>query len=313
MAKYRKALPQLKSEIFLTDGGLETTLIFHDGLELPEFAAFDLLRDEDGIKRIAAYFDHYAKIAKDHGTGFILEAPTWRASPDWGRKLGYSDDALAQINRDAIEILAAKRRELGEEIGKMVISGCIGPQGDGYDASQAPTLEGAKHYHAFQIRAFAETEADMITAITMTSADEAAGVTLAAQDAGLPVAISFTVETDGTLPSGEGLGEAIQRVDHKTDSYPAYYLINCAHPTHFTETLEAGGEWTARIRGLRANASTCSHEELDNAQELDEGDPQDLARRYASLRETFPQLTILGGCCGTDHRHIEAIALVCVS
>jgi S-methylmethionine-dependent homocysteine/selenocysteine methylase len=146
----------------------------------------------------------------------------------------------------------------------------------------------------------------------MTYVDEAIGVTRAAQDAVIPAAISFTVETDGDLPSGQALGEAIEEVDRATDSGPAYYMINCAHPTHFDSVLD-GGDWVGRIRGLRANASTCSHAELDEAEDLDDGDPQDLGARYGELRDRLPALNVVGGCCGTDHRHIGEICSVFTS
>lgn len=311
MSRYRNNLPQTGSDIFLTDGGLETCLVFQDGLELPEFAAFDLLKTKEGAQRIDRYLDKYTQIAIDHGTGFILQTPTWRASPDWGQKLGYSRDEIAAVNRLAIENLEVKRSELSPSIEHIVISGCIGPQGDGYDASNAPSIEIARAYHAFQIGVFKDTAADIVSAMTITTSDEAAGIVLAARDADMPVVIGFTVETDGTLPNGEALAEAIARVDAASDEYAAYFIINCAHPTHFANTFKQGEGWMERIRGLRANASACSHEELDNAEELDEGDPQDLGARYAALRKTFPQLTVLGGCCGTDHRHIKAIAEAC--
>jgi S-methylmethionine-dependent homocysteine/selenocysteine methylase len=146
----------------------------------------------------------------------------------------------------------------------------------------------------------------MVTAITMTYVEEAVGVALAAREARIPAAISFTVETDGHLPSGQPLGEAIQQVDEETGRAPAYYQVNCAHPSHFDGVLDTGGEWRERIRGVRANASTMSHAELDEATELDDGDPADLGERYATLAATLPNLNVLGGCCGTDHRHVRA-------
>jgi homocysteine S-methyltransferase len=312
MATYRTALPQLTDAVFLTDSGLETTLIFHDGLELPDFAAFVLLSDGAGREALRTYFRRHAAIARDAGCGFVLEAPTWRANPDWAEKLGYSPDALDAANKAAIDLMSEVRREFETPNTPVVISGCIGPRYDAYRPLQVMTADEAKDYHSTQIASFADTEADLVTAITMTGSAEATGVTLAAADNGMPVVISFTVETDGTLPSGEFLGAAVQAVDEATDSAPAYYMINCAHPTHFADTLHEGVGWVERVRGLRANASTMSHAELDEAEELDAGDPSDLAARYADLRTAFPQLTVLGGCCGTDDRHIDAIRQACV-
>jgi S-methylmethionine-dependent homocysteine/selenocysteine methylase len=303
--KYRDELPQLGDELFLTDGGIETTLIYHRGLDLPEFAAFDLLKDDQGTEELRRYFEPYLDLAKEHGAGFVLESPTWRASPRWAAEIGYGPEDLDRMNRRAIELLADLRGRHDDEVSPIVISGCIGPQDDGYDPKQKLTADQAAEYHSTQIGTFADTEADMVAALTLTYVDEAIGITRAAGEAGIPSAISFTLETDGNLPSGQALSEAIEETDAATGGGPAYYMINCAHPTHFESVL--GGSWTTRIRGLRANASTKSHAELDEATELDDGDPDDLGARYAQLHEQLPELTVLGGCCGTDDRHVARI------
>lgn len=313
MAKYRNDLPQLSGDLFLTDGGIETTLIFHEGLELPYFAAFDLLNNDQGHATLHKYFSTHASIAKAYGVGFIFESATWRASPDWANKLGYSNQALIDTNHKAIKLVQDIRDEYENGTVKMVISGCVGPRGDGYSADSNMTEAEAEQYHSTQIGAFRETDADMITAITMTYAEEAIGVTRAARAAGMPVAISFTVETDGRLPSGQVLKDAIEQVDAATNNAPAYYMINCAHPTHFEGALKPGESWAQRIRGIRANASTKSHAELDEATELDDGNPVELGAQYARLREKFDRINVLGGCCGTDHRHIEEISKACVT
>lgn len=299
--------------LFLTDGGIETTLIFHDGLDLPEFAAFVLLDDETGRETLRGYFRRHAAIARDAGCGFVLEAPTWRASPDWAARLGRSPEQLDAANRAAIDLMVELRDEVEAFGTPVVISGCVGPRSDAYRPSELMTPEEAERYHAVQVSTFVATEADLVTGITMTHSAEAIGLARAAQARGLPVVVSFTVETDGVLPSGESLGAAIEAVDMATGSYPAYYMVNCAHPTHYDATLRAGGDWVQRIRGMRANASTMSHAELDEAPELDAGDPADLAARYAALRSVLPGLTVLGGCCGTDDRHIDAIRAACVA
>jgi S-methylmethionine-dependent homocysteine/selenocysteine methylase len=301
---HRSDLPQLGGELFLTDGGIETTLIFHHGLDLPAFAAFMLLRDEAGTDELRRYYAPYLALAREAGAGFVLESPTWRASPRWAAELQVSAQELDELNRKAIALMEELR---GEAAGTAVISGCIGPQDDGYNPAARLSADGAQDYHSTQIETFADTAADMVTAITMTYADEAIGLARAARAGGLPVVISFTVETDGRLPSGQGLGEAIAEVDEATDAAPAYYMINCAHPTHFEAVLETEEAWPGRIGGLRANASTKSHAELDEAEQLDEGDPADLGTRHAALREQLPNLCVLGGCCGTDHRHVGEI------
>jgi len=304
---YRTSLPQLEGDLFLTDGGIETTLIFHQGLDLPEFAAFVLLDDDEGREQLRRYYQPYIELAREGGAGLVLESPTWRANPDWAARIGVSREKLDALNRGAIELMEELRNAQGAGGAPLVISGCVGPQDDGYSPATTMSAEAAREYHSTQIGTFADTAADMVTAITMTYPDEAIGVTKAAQEVGLPVAISFTVETDGRLPNGQALGDAIDEVDEATGGGPAYYMINCAHPTHFEAVLTGDDAWGNRIGGLRANASTMSHAELDEAEELDDGDPEDLGARYAALRAQLPRLNVLGGCCGTDHRHVAAI------
>ncbi|MBP0446181.1 homocysteine S-methyltransferase family protein [Roseomonas sp. SSH11] len=306
MARYRDSLPQLGGETFLTDGGLETTLIFHEGLELPEFAAFVLLETEEGRRQLRGYLEPYLRIAREKGLGFVLDTPTWRANPDWGAKLGYDAAGLRRINMAAVRELIALRETWETPGAPLVVSGAIGPRGDGYKAGRSG-IEEAERYHAPQIAAFAEADADMVGAFTLTGTDEAAGIARAAAAQGMPCSISFTVETDGRLVDGTSLRDAIATVDAETGASPAYYLINCAHPTHFELALEPGEPWMERIRGIRANASAKSHAELDESDSLDIGDPEDLARRYRALRDRLPRLRLLGGCCGTDHRHVRAI------
>ncbi len=300
-------LPQLAGRLFLTDGGLETTLVFHEGLDLPYFAAFDLLKNAAGEAALRKYFLGYVALAKQHGVGFVLESATWRASADWGTKLGYSAATLAGANRRAVELLQRIRAEHATETTPMVVSGCVGPRGDGYNPESFMSARDAERYHAAQVETFRGAGADLVTAITMTYPAEAIGVTRAAQRAGLPAVISFTLETDGRLPNGDSLQSAIEEVDAATGSAPAYYMINCAHPTHFAGVLRAGAPETARIRGLRANASTKSHAELDQSTELDVGNPDELGRQYRELRNRLPGLAVIGGCCGTDLRHVAAM------
>jgi len=307
-ALYRSALPQLDGSLFLTDGGIETSLIFNDGLDLPHFAAIALLERPEGEAALRSYFAAYAAIAARHGTGLVLEAATWRASADWGARIGWRPEKLAAANRAAVRILEDIRAEY--PVMCVVISGCVGPRGDGYRPSELMSVVQAMRYHQAQVDTFAGTAADMVSAITMNYAEEAIGVALAARAARMPAAISFTVETDGCLPTGQPLGEAIAEVDRATGAYPAYYMVNCAHPEHFDGVLRE--PWAARIRGLRANASRKSHAELNESPELDTGDAAELGAQYAALRRrALPALNVMGGCCGTDHRHVERIAAAC--
>ena len=308
MSKYRHRLPQLRNSLFLTDGGLETTLVFHEQVELPYFAAFTLLDTPEGTERLRRYFETYTRIALERRLGVVLEAPTWRANADWGAKLGYDAESLADANRIGVGLLLEVRDDLESPDTPIVISGNIGPRGDGYRADARMSVAEARRYHAVQVDTFAATDADMIGAFTMNYVEEAVGIALACRARAMPLALSFTLETDGKLPSGQSLVEAIERVDAETDEYPVYYMINCAHPSHFAGVLDELGPKVRRIRGLRANASRRSHAELDASTDLDAGNPVELGGEYRALQRKLPALTVVGGCCGTDHRHVAAIA-----
>ena len=309
--KYRDCLPQCLGGMFLTDGGMETTLIYHEGVDLPCFAAFTLLKTVEGTERLRTYYERYVTMARRAGLGFVLESPTWRANTDWGAKLGYSRAELAKANRQAVELMLEIREKFEAPRTPIVISGNIGPRGDGYDPSRIMTISEAQAYHAEQIAVLRKTPVDLVSAFTLNYVNEAIGIALAARAATMPVVLSFTLETDGRLPTGETLKQAIISVDEATGRAPAYYMINCAHPTHFSDVIASGESWANRISGLRANASRRSHAELDRANDLDDGDPAEFGREHAELRRILPHATVLGGCCGTDHRHVEQIALVC--
>lgn len=312
MARFRDALPQLGPDVFLTDSGLETDLLFNQGVDLPQFAAFPLLNNSEGTDRLRTYFGAHAAVAAQANVGFVLEAATWRANADWGALLGFDEQALDEVNRQAVELLVDVRHEFAGMGHAYPISGCLGPRGDAYRPDHLMTPDEAGIYHRPQIETLADTEADLVSALTLTYSAEAVGIALAARDTGMPVVLSFTVETDGTLADGTTLADAIRLVDAATETYPAYYMIHCAHPSHFATVLDGDDTWTARIRGVRANASSKSHAELDDATELDSGDPVSFGRDYAELRSHFPHLTVLGGCCGTDLRHIQQVATACL-
>lgn len=303
--KYRPHLPHLNGKLCLADGGLETVLIFQKGIDLPGFASFTMLDRDGGAEILRDYFRPFGAIARTHRTGLLLDSATWRANPDWGWELGYDQKALDDINRRAIAEMETVRAEHETPDTPVLISGCIGPRGDGYVPSKCMTAREAETYHKHQVRAFADSATDVVTALTLNYPEEAIGIVRAAERHDVPVAISFTVETDGCLPGGLSVAEAIARCDAETGGYAAYYMINCAHPVHFRSAFESYGD---RLRGLRANASKRSHAELDEATELDEGDPHELGAELGSLKATAAGLSLFGGCCGTDHRHIEQIA-----
>ncbi|HEV7330255.1 MAG TPA: homocysteine S-methyltransferase family protein [Flavisolibacter sp.] len=310
MTYHHTTLPHVSADLFLTDGGMETTLLFLEGYDLPCFAAFDLLKDEEGYQAIKNYYRRYLNIARNFNTGFILESPTWRANPEWLEKTGYPAAALADVNEKAVQLLIELRKEFANDIRTIILSGNIGPRGDGYKPEAIMTAEEAEDYHAAQIAVFSRTDVDMVSAFTLNYVEEAIGIARAAAARHLPLVISFTVETDGLLPTGMSLQEAITHVDSNASQPPLYYMINCAHPDHFSQHLQAAKQagWTQRIKGLRANASCKSHAELDEATELDRGQPHQLGIEYRKLKEAFPQLNVFGGCCGTDDEHVSAIA-----
>jgi homocysteine S-methyltransferase len=297
------ALPQLAGHPVVTDGGLETDLIYHHGVDLPDFAAFPLVADGRGRELLRRYYNEYVAIARRAEVALQLETPTWRATSDWGERLGYSSTELRRLNHKAVELLAEIREESG--LGSVLVSGCLGPRGDGYSAGEVIEPDAAAAYHTPQIEAFAEAGVDLVSVLALTGAGEAVGIVRAARSAALPVAVSFTVEQDGKLPDGTLLTAAIAEVD--AEGGPDYYMVNCAHPTHIAHALAEPGAWRSRIVGLRANASTRSHAELDAATELDEGDPIDLATAQSALRPYLPNLAVIGGCCGTDARHVAAM------
>ena len=310
MSLYRQQLPFDVNIPFVTDAGLETELVFKKAYELPEFASFPLLDSEKGLTDLTEYYLHYIAIARQHHTGLILEAPTWRASQDWGARLDYDQKRLDTVNRKAIAFLETLRRRA--ELAKPVlISGCIGPRYDGYKPEHYMSMDEAEQYHSAQIKTFSETAADLVSAFTMTSFNEACGITLAAKKYAIPVVISFTTETDGYLPSGESLQQAIEQIDALTHAYPTYYMINCAHPTHFESAIVQQQPWIKRIGGIRANASCKSHAELDEATELDAGNPIELSQQYRQLKHHLRNLNVVGGCCGTNHQHVAEITQAC--
>ncbi|WP_336921604.1 homocysteine S-methyltransferase family protein [Aquipuribacter sp. SD81] len=294
-----------RHDIYLTDAGLETELLFLDGRDLPDFASFPLLDEPAGRERLVGYYRDFVALADGLGVGAVLETPTWRASADWGARLGVDAEALARLNADAVAVLREAVDAVRPSV-DVVVSGNLGPRGDGYLVEQRMDVDEAAAYHRPQVEALAGAGADRIAVVTVTYAEEGAGVARAAAAVGVPVLVSFTVETDGRLPSGQPLADAVAQVDRLTDGYPTGYGVNCAHPDHVHDALDGLGDQAERVHLFRANASRMSHAELDEATELDDGDPLELGAQLADLRRRHPHLTTFGGCCGTDLRHVRA-------
>lgn len=307
MPLYRTALPQLSGELFLTDAGVETDLIFNHGVAIREFAAFTLLPEPAGRAALTRYFEGFLSLAKERDVGFILDSVTWKAHAHWAKSLGADTAQLRAANEDNLRFIAELRARFSTNTKPIVLNAVVGPCGDAYRPEVAISTEAAEAYFSEQLGWLAATEADMVTALTFNQASEAAGFARAARTVGLPCVISFTVETNGALPTGQRLSDAITEVDAATDASPAYYMVNCAHPEHFAGAL-LDAPWARRIRGVRANASRKSHAELDAATQLDRGDPVELADQYRQLLQRLPWLNVFGGCCGSDLSHVTHIA-----
>ena len=305
MAQFHGNLPQLSGDIFLTDAGLETDFIFNKGIDIQEFAAHTLLPKAETRVELKKYFTEYIDLAAKHKVGIILDAPTWKAHDHWKDDLGYSSKDLEQANHDAVNFVQELKEEAGTEF-PIVLNGITGPRGDAYSPEDIISVEESQKYHAIQIAWLAEAKADMVSAMTFTQSTEAAGYAKAAAYIGIPCVISFTVETDGQLPSGQSLRDAIQFVDTASDAYPSYFMLNCAHPDHFAHLFD-GSDWSRRIRGLRCNASRQSHAELDSCETLDDGNPAELGHQYGELVLKMPWINVFGGCCGSDIRHVREI------
>jgi S-methylmethionine-dependent homocysteine/selenocysteine methylase len=304
--------PTCRPPQFITDGGIETHIIFNVGVELPHFSAFPLNDNAAGCEVIRNYYRDYLPGAKAAGRSFLFATDSWRASPDWADRLGYDRALLKQNNATSVALCAEVAAEFAAAGVASDIAGVIGPRRDAWQYDASMTAAEAVDYHSPQVEAFAGTAATSLQAYTLTNTPEAIGIARAAEQAGLPLVLSFTVETDGALPGGKPLGVAISEVDEATGGYPAYYMINCAHPRHFAHELRSGAPWVDRIGGLRANASAKSHAELDASPEIDIGDIAELAENHAELLPSLPNLQLIGGCCGTDHRHIAAICSRCL-
>lgn len=300
-----RSIPEKLNRPFLCYTGIETDLIFNQGIELPGFATFPLLETEEGRSLLKKSYMAQVTLAREMGCGVMFESATWVANRDRAAKLGYGPNRLEQINIDAIQFI----RELSDNVGDVpiVLSAQVGPRGDGYKPDHHMDDEEAQLYHSVQMAHLAKAKPDIVSAFTISYPEEAIGIVRAAEHSKLPVAISFTVETDGLLPTGMPLGEALDAVDAATDQYAEYFLINCAHPEHFLPNLN-DGPWIERLAGVVVNASRCSHAELDNATELDEGDPQELGTYLGLIKNTYPHMHIFGGCCGADMRHMREIA-----
>ncbi len=309
-SKSETLLESIQGKLLLTDGGLETVMVFLEGLDLPHFASFTLLDSADGRDALDRYYLGFLHEAVAQRAGFVLDTATWRASAGWGAVMGLDAAQIDAVNRAAVAVVTDLRRAHMPPDLPILINGVIGPHGDAYAPDQVLSASAAQDYHHRQVAVLAEAGVDLVSAVTISSLGEVVGIAKAAMEVDQPVALSFTVETDGRLISGMSLEAAIDQTDAATNGAPLWYGTNCAHPDHFRHILT--GDWVRRIGSLRANASRQSHAQLDEATVLDDGNAEELAQDYQALLQVLPGLRVVGGCCGTDLRHVAAIGLRCL-
>lgn len=300
-------LPQMNGRDMTCGGGIETWLQYVDGFELRHFCLFELLDDKRGVACLTDYHRKLVEAAVPHGFGVINEGLHYRASRDWGELIGYSREGLEEINIRGIEFYKDFAREYDSPETPMIVGGVIGPRGDAYNVARAMAAAEAEDYHSEQILTFKKAGADQITAATLSSIEEAIGIARAAKAADMPVVISLFVKQGGRLSGGETVEEAITKVDAATGNVPAYYMINCTHPTEFEPALTAD-DWNRRLGGFMPNAVAMETLDLCKLGHLEDGNPEELGGQMADLARRFPHIHVWGGCCGTDGRHIGQIA-----
>ena len=300
--------PRLDNKFYLTEGGSETEIMYKWGFELPEFEMYPLLDNPQADEIIRNMFRRYFEVAAQHDTGMLLNGHDYRASPDWGAKLGYSPEALRNMQHRVIDFLDGMRAEYADRVSDVYIAACIGPRGDAYGSGGEITADEAEDYHSVQLKNLDGTAADMAVAATFNNVPEAIGVIRAANGAGRPIGVSLTLTPEGRLRSGPGLGEAIETIDEATDGGAAWFGTNCSHPLEFEPALAEQGPWLDRLRYIRPNAARMDKIALCSLGHLEDGDPVELGGQMGEVARRLPRADIIGGCCGTDERHLSEIA-----
>ncbi len=298
------------NEVFLTEGGIETEIMYRHGFELPEFSMLPLLDNPKAVAAIRSVLSQHLDVAAEFGLSFMLTGLDYRASPDWGAKLGYSPAGLADATIAAIDLLRDIAKNYENQIPRLLIGGILGPRGDAYSLNREITEASSEDYHAVQLETLKRAKVDFTCAMTFNNIAESVGAARAAATAGMPFSISLTLDGTSKLKSGPSLAEAITEIDAKTgNEAPDFYMINCSHPLEYEPALEAG-DWTKRLRGVRPNASKMDKLALCKLGHIEDGDPVELGAQLLSLSDRYPQLDIFGGCCGTGHNHLREIAKV---
>lgn len=295
--------------IYLTEGGQETEIMYKYGFELPHFAMFPLLDNPRAVTELRGMYGRYLDTAARHGFGVLMGGLDYRASPDWASLIGYSADALAEMQLRAIDFLRDVARPYEEQLPALMYAGVVGPRGDAYEANRTITADEAEEYHSVQLATLARTGVDLVEAMTFNSVPEVIGLARAAARAGLPLGVLFTLDsTTRRLASGPSLKEAIETIDAQSgDDRPAFYGINCSHPLEFMPAIESG-TWFERVRCLRPNAAMMDKISLCTLGHLESGDPASLGELMGGLARQYPHIDMWGGCCGTWETHLDEIA-----
>ncbi len=303
-----KSFPlQKEGRFYLSEGGTETELMYKYGFELPHFAMFPLLNNPDAVLKMKEMLRSYLDVAAKHKICALMGGLDYRASPDWGKLLGYSPDGLAEANLQSIEFLREIAKEYASEIPDILFQGLIGPRGDAYEKNESITENEAEDYHSVQLETLKKADVDLALAITFNNIPESIGVARAAAKIGVSLGISLTLDSSSKLNSGPSLAEAIIAIDEETNQSPEFYLINCSHPLEYEPAIEPGN-WISRVRGVRPNASKMEKIELCQIGHLEEGDPEELGKLCGDLARRYPHMDIWGGCCGTWNSHLDEIA-----
>lgn len=299
---------QCSDRTFLTEGGTETEIMFRYGHDFPHFAMFELLKNERAMADLRDMYTQYLDVVAETGFAALLSGLDYRASPDWGRLLGYSPQGLADVQVQCIDFLRDVAAPYAGQISEICYAGIIGPRGDAYGSGGTMTADEAQDYHSTQLTTLKGLDVDLAWAATFNNIPEAVGVARAAASIGVPVCIAFTLTSDHRLRSGPSLREAVETVDRETgDARPIGYGINCSHPLEYAPALEPG-DWFRRVRSIRPNAALMDKIALCKLNHLEEGDPVELGQQLGDLARDNPQIDMWGGCCGSWDKHLREIA-----
>lgn len=301
--------PPREGVFYLTEGGQETEIMYRHGHKLPDFAMYPLFARPQAMADVRDMYRRYLETAVRHGFVALMGGLDYRASPDWASKLGFDAQALADVQLRCIDLLREFAKPFEPELPDVLIVGIVGPRGDAYSLNRTITAAEAEDYHSTQLATLKRAGVDLVSAMTFNNTEEAIGVARAAAGLGLPLAISFTLDSTSRLKSGPTVRQAITTVDAATgDARPDFYGINCSHPHEFTPALEPG-DWMQRVRSFRPNAAMMEKQQLCQIGHLVDGDPQELGAQMGALARRYPHIDVWGGCCGTWDAHLDAIAM----